>query len=232
MMKPKRAIKITVDILMTFSLMFLMGYQFWDEAAHEWVGVGLFVLFIVHHILNNNWYRSLFKGKYTPYRIFQIVIDVLILIDMLALMYSGIAMSREVFAFIPTHGGIAFARRLHMLGSYWGFVLMSLHLGMHWNMFIAIVGKTRKINHNSRLRCLLLFLLAMSVAAYGLYAFISRDMPAYMLMQREFAFMDYNESKLLFYCDYLGIMGLCIFIGHYASKIIRKLKLKKKEEKL
>ena len=64
-MKPKTAVKIAVDVLMTLALLFLMGYQFWQDAAHEWVGAGMFLLFILHHILNGSWYRSICKGKYT-----------------------------------------------------------------------------------------------------------------------------------------------------------------------
>lgn len=63
-MKPKTALKLAVDVLMTLALLFLTGYQFWGEELHEWVGVGMFVLFIAHHILNGRWYKSLFKGKY------------------------------------------------------------------------------------------------------------------------------------------------------------------------
>lgn len=51
-MKPKAVFKILVDVLMTLALLFLMGYQFWGDVAHEWVGAGMFLLFIVHHILN------------------------------------------------------------------------------------------------------------------------------------------------------------------------------------
>lgn len=36
-MKPKMFVKLCADILMTVALLFLMGYQFWGEAAHEWV---------------------------------------------------------------------------------------------------------------------------------------------------------------------------------------------------
>ena len=42
-MKPKMIVKLGADILMTVALLFLMGYQFWGEAAHEWVGTGMFV---------------------------------------------------------------------------------------------------------------------------------------------------------------------------------------------
>ena len=60
-MKNKYAVKLIVDILMSLALLFSMGYQFWGEAPHEWMGSGMFILFIVHHILNFSWHRSLFK---------------------------------------------------------------------------------------------------------------------------------------------------------------------------
>lgn len=62
-MKPKAAAKIAVDILMTLGLLFLMGYQFWGDVAHEWAGAGMFLLFVAHHILNGNWYKSLLHGS-------------------------------------------------------------------------------------------------------------------------------------------------------------------------
>ncbi len=67
-MKPKAIFKIIVDAAMTLGLLFQMGYQFWGDAAHEWVGAGMFVLFLAHHILNWRWYKTLFHGRYTPVR--------------------------------------------------------------------------------------------------------------------------------------------------------------------
>ena len=77
-MKPKAIRKIAADILMTLALLFLMGYQFWGDTAHEWVGAGMFLLFILHHILNGGWYRNLFRGKYSPSRILQLAADLLL----------------------------------------------------------------------------------------------------------------------------------------------------------
>ena len=114
--------KRAVDAAMTVALLFLMGYQFWGDAAHEWAGAGILVLFAVHHILNWRWHKNLFQGKYSTMRIFQVCIDVLTLFSMVALIYSSIVLSRYVFAFLPVEGGMALARRLHILGSYWGFL--------------------------------------------------------------------------------------------------------------
>lgn len=223
-MKPKAIVKLVVDIVMTLALLFLMGYQFWGEAPHEWVGTGMFLLFIVHHILNGNWHKSLFKGKYNTMRIITLCIDVLVLISMLAQMYSGMVMSCYVFDFLPFSGGMSLARRLHILGAYWGFLFMSLHLGLHWNIILGMFRKRAKIKSSSKINSCFAFLTGLIIACYGAQVFIRRDFPTYLLLKTEFVFWDYSELKVLFYIDYLALMGLCIFIAHYSTKLIRKVK--------
>ena len=100
---------------------------------------------------------------------------------------------------------------------------MSLHLGLHWNMMIVIARKQMRLAP-SKTRTAAEFGVSALIAAYGVYVFISRRFPTYLFLKSEFVFMDYNESKLLFYFDYLALMGLCIFISHYGSKLFRKAK--------
>lgn len=54
--------------------------------------------------------------------------------------------------------------------------------------------------------------------------FVKRNFAAYLFLKNEFVFMDYTESKMPFYLDYLALMGLCIFIVHYGSRFIKKYK--------
>lgn len=220
----KRKLKMAVDVLMTIALLFLMGYQFWGEKAHEWAGAGIFVLFVAHHMLNWNWYKNLFRGKYTPVRVFQSGVDILTLFSMLALMYSGIVLSRYVFAFLPIESGLALARRLHILGSHWGFLLMGLHLGLHWNMALGLFKRKKK--DISRSLWIVCFVFGLGVALYGTWVFVKRDFFTYLFLQSEFVFLDYEESKILYYIDCLSLMGLCIFISHYLGKAIRLFKRK------
>lgn len=228
-MKLKAVIKLSVDILMTLALLFLMGYHLWGEALHEWVGAGMLLLFIVHHILNGHWYKTLFKGKYNTMRVLTLCIDILVLVSMLAQMYSGIVMSRYVFDFLPGAGGMSLARRLHILGAYWGFLLMSLHLGLHWNMILGMSRKAAGIKNKSKIRSIIAFIAGLMIAGYGVWAFISRDFPTYLFLKSEFVFLNYEESKILFYIDYLALMGLCIFIAHYCARIIRTTRKKSEE---
>ena len=115
---------------MTVMLLFLMAYGLIGEAAHEWLGIGMFVLFIAHHILNRKWSRYVFKRRYTMFRMWQTILVIGILLTMVGSMYSGVILSEHALSFLPIKDRRAFAREVHMVSSYWGFVLMSLHLGL------------------------------------------------------------------------------------------------------
>ena len=67
-------------------------------------------------------------------------------------------------------------------------------------------------------------LLGGGIALYGAAALIRRGLPTYLFVQTEFVFLDYGESKLLFYLDYLAIMGTFIFLTHFAAKFLRNAK--------
>ena len=127
----KRRIKLAVDILMFAAFFYLTGYHPGAGVlAHGIVGITLFVLFITHHLLNLGWYLALPKGKYTPMRVLFIVVNFAFLADMILMAASSILMSELVFASSPFHS-TQFARSLHVMSTAWGFVLMSLHLGLH-----------------------------------------------------------------------------------------------------
>ena len=222
-MKPKAVIKLAVDVFMTLALLFLMGYQFWGEAPHEWVGAGMFLLFVAHHLLNGRWHKTLFKGKYSALRTVTLCVDLLLLLAMLAQMYCGIVMSRYVFAFLPGTGGMSLARRLHILEAYWGFLLMSVHLGLHWNMILGMLRKALKIKSKTKSPSMIAFAAGLTISGYGIWVFISRGFPTCLFLKSEFVFLDYSEPKIFFYMDYLALMGLCIFIAHYSTKLMEQL---------
>lgn len=221
-MKPKQIIKICVDVAMTLGLLFQMGYHLWGDTAHEWVGAGLFLLFILHHILNWRWWTGLFKGRYTAVRVLQTVINLLTLAAMVGLMVSGVILSNEVFEYLHIRGHMSFARRLHMATSYWGFFLMTAHLGLHWGMLLGMVRKVRKTKLTGRPDSHFPTLIAVLIAAYDLAATVKRDLTTYLFLRAEFVFLDFSESKMLFYLDYLAIMGTFIFLTHFAVKLLRK----------
>ena len=220
-MKPKQIVKIATDVLMTVLLLLLMAYSLVGETAHEWLGIGMFALFILHHVLNRSWSRNLIRGRYTPFRILQTALVVLALLSMLGSMVSGIVLSRHALAFLPITGGQSWGRILHMLSAYWGFVFISLHLGLHWSMMMGMVKRLFK--KPSTARKWTARILGGVIAAYGLYAFFKREIGSYMLLKNQFVFFDFDEPLMLFLLDYVAVMGLFVFIGHYLAEGMKRM---------
>lgn len=213
-MKPKMILKLAVDFAMTAALLLLMAYELVGQAAHEWIGIGMLVLFISHHVLNRNWAGNILKGKYNAVRIIQTGVVLLILCAMAGSMISGVILSRHALVFLPIKGRRSFARNLHMISAYWGFVLMSVHLGFHWSMMTGMVKKL--FPKSSSVRKWAGRILALIVAGYGIYAFVKRDIGDYMMLRSHFVFFDYDEPLIFFFLDYIAVMGLFIFMGNYA----------------
>lgn len=219
----KLKIKMGIDLLMTVLLLCLMAYQVTGQKLHEWFGTGMLVLFLLHNILNIRWYGSLFKGKYTLLRTMQTIINISVLISMLCLGFSGIVLSRHIFAGLPIQGPMAIARIMHLAASYWGFVLMSIHLGFHWSMILGMLHRLwdrKNIPHPS---IWLERFMAIFIAGYGAYCFHKENILSYMFLKQEFVFFDFEKSAVFVFTEYIAMMGLGVFIGFYAAKGLRKL---------
>lgn len=216
----KKYRKLIVDTAMSALLLLLMSYEMIGAAAHEWLGVAMFILLILHHILNRRWLGNILKGKYTPLRVLQTALDALVLLCMLGSMVSGVVLSQHALKFLPIRGGTGWARTAHLLGGYWGFVLTSLHLGLHCSVIVGIAGRRLK---PSKARAWVCRLAGLGAAVYGGYAFVRRGLPGYLTLKNHFAFFDFSEPLICFLLDYLAIMGLCVWAGYYLWRLIRKI---------
>ena len=82
----KKKVRILVDILMFILFVLLMGYHIISDMNHEILGVFLFILFIIHHILNIKWYKTIFKGNITFIKVLFIVVNFLLLLAILGML--------------------------------------------------------------------------------------------------------------------------------------------------
>ena len=209
----KNKIKTVVDILMTAALPVLMCYSIVGEKAHEIVGTAMFTLFIVHHILNFGWTKSLFKGKYPIKRILGTVINAAVLICMLGLMYSSIVISKHIFTFMNL-GGAGSARMIHLLCAYWGLVLMSVHLGMHFSQMAA------RIKLKSKPLIWTLRILLGVISAVGIYEFIQLKFTDYLFGRVQFVFIDTSASAVWTSLKYSSVLLLFTAAGYLTDKLM------------
>jgi hypothetical protein len=211
-------IKMSVDILMTITLFVLMCFQYTGNDNHEVAGAAMLILFVVHNILNRNWYKNLFRGKYTAPRMLQAIVDISMLIVMVLQMLSGISMSGYVFTFIPFGLKASTARMIHMICAYAGFLLMSFHIGLHYGMIKTMFKKMLRFQKENKYRTMCYRSTAAAIAIYGIYALIKRDFIDYITMQIQFAFFDYGEPVIFFVLDYFAIMGCMVFLAYYLQR--------------
>ena len=221
-MKPKTICKIAIDFLLAVGLLLLMAYELIGQAAHEWIGTGMFLLCILHHLLNWNWVSHVMKEKYTAYRMLQTTITALVFLSMVGLMISGVILSSHIFKFLSISDGLSFARMLHMLCAFWGFVFMSVHIGLHLSMLMGIMRKVLHLDKPAVLQTGFLRTTVFLIAAYGIYAFFQRQIGSYLFLRNQFVFFDYNEPLAAFFADYLAVMGLFVVVGFFVSKLLRR----------
>ena len=215
----KSRIKKAVDIVLTALLLCLMAYQVSGEVLHEWFGIGMTAMLIIHHILNIKWYGALFKGKYNAYRIVTTVIDTLLLASIALTAFCGMSMSNHAVPFLYGIAGMVFARTAHLDLSFCSFILMGLHLGLH------LPAMTAKISPGKVWKASLTAVFAV-IAGIGLWLFIRNGIPGYMTFRTHFAFFDYDKAPVLVFLENLAIEFFFVFAGANIVRLIRILKNK------
>ena len=202
--------RMIIDILMVVLLPFLMAYSLIGENIHEILGLCMFGLFIAHHVINRKWWAGIPKGKYNAARILNTVVNLFLAVFMVLQPISGILMSKYVLKEVTINGASGVLRTIHMTLAYWGFIMMSFHLGLHIRSISAKIKS--HMNETARAVVMILFLL---IAAYGVYAFVKRGIGDYLLMKVMFAFFDFGESKIRFLSDYTAVMVLVAEIAFW-----------------
>jgi len=202
-----------VDIGMTVLLLFQMAYQVTGEAAHEWLGMGMTALVVVHQILNRRWYSAAFRGKYTLYRIASTGVNALLLVSFALTALCGMAMSNYAVPFLYGIARISTVRMTHLSLSHWSFVLMGLHLGLHVPVMLArLAERTRRT----------VAIICAAVAGAGLWLFLKNGMPNYLFFRVPFAFLDYEKAGALVLLENVVMLLFWAFVGWQAALMLRK----------
>ena len=237
--KQNAMIRRIVDVCMTVLILCLMAYQVTGEVLHEWIGIGMTVLVVIHQILNRKWYGAVFipkragktaggrfdrKGKYNPYRLISTIINVTLLLSFALTAFCGMSMSGHAVPFLYGMTKVSFARRMHLSMSHWAFVLMGLHLGMHIPVMIARL----KLTDRMKMILSVVFCLA---AGVGLCLFIRSGMPDYLFFRVPFAFLDYEKAGVLVFLENVLMLLFWAFIGTEAAALCRNAQMKTENKK-
>lgn len=214
-----KKIKILVDILMTIVFILLMCNQVTEVFAHEILGVSVTILFIIHQILNRNFYKNLFKGKYNKVRIAYTIVDILLLVMMIIMFISSFMVSQYLFVDLDIRSNST-GRLLHVLSTYSIFMLAGIHLGLHYNQIIKLKKEGRII---------LNVFLTLFGLIFGISGFIRREFIQKITLQDLYPLYS-DDNAVVFFVDYIGIFILFMMIGYGIFKLLTLKKKKKMKE--
>ncbi len=208
-----KVVKISIDVLMLALFIYLMSYRVTKALGlHAIFGAALFGLFILHHVLNWRFYRSIFRGKYSFRRVLLVVSDLLLTVAMLFMAASSLGMSGAVVDLGITMTQTA--RDMHVVSTAWGYVLMALHLGFHLHPLLV---KTEKRTKGTVMEYPVYVLLATGTVL-GVLAFVKSELWQDMFLLR--TGHTYIPVQT-FLAEYIGILFLGAIGMHVAFHLGR-----------
>ncbi len=196
-----------VDVLMTVLLILLMSLQVAEQTAHEYTGIAMGILVAVHLYLNRKWFTTIFRGRYGAVRILSTAINLALITAFILSAAGGMIISETLLMFEELDTLTEWGRTVHISASYWAFVLMGLHVGMHWGM---IAGKVKSVCAKVS---------AVIFSGYGLYRLVMFRVLDYMLLRSHFVFIDYERNYALVILENTAMLAFCILLGYQFSKI-------------
>lgn len=194
-----------------------------QEAPHEYLGIALFALVIAHVVLNRRWFKALFRGCCNAVRALQLIVIVGFLACILGQAVSSVVLSKHAFGFLPAIEGASWARRVHMLCSYWGFALAFAHAGLH--IKTGVRRYARKLDgERATAAAWAVRVVVFVISAYGATSFVQLGLAGYLLGQVQFAFVDYGKPLPLAFAQYASVGVLLAAAFHCVGKALDKFK--------
>ena len=119
--------KKIIDIILIILFLCELGGFFFPSNIHIIIGIIFLLLIVVHNIINLNYYKNLFKGKYTFTRALNTICILLFAITLIVIAFSGIAMASNI-SFENTILADLNWRSIHLYASIISVILFAIHV--------------------------------------------------------------------------------------------------------
>ena len=203
---------VMVDAALAGLLVAVMATALVQEAPHEYLGVALFAAAAAHAILNRRRFKALLRGRRNAVDVVSIVVIIGLVICFVGQLASALVLSKFAFGFLPVLPGASLARRIHMLCSYWGFVLAFAHAGLHMKVLgrLMRIAGARRAQGAPRYTVWAARLLFVAVSCFGVHSFVGLDFGTYLFGGVQFASADYGASLV---SSMMGYASIAVLVG-------------------
>lgn len=202
--------KIILDILMFILMLLEFSRGYLPTILHEIIGICLAILVIIHLLLNRNYLKNMFKGKYDIQRILMLIINLGFFITFFLSILFGILSSQDLLKSLNIHSMNIIS--LHKIVSYISLISLGLHLGINFNLMFGKLSK--KINKYIG------YIIEILIIIYGIYSFIKLDILKHITGTYGFSIFDGNIFINIL--EHLSIIMMIAFIMLNVNKLISK----------
>lgn len=168
-----KKIKIILDIIMLISMIALMKTNITGLQLHEILGICLFIIFIIHKIVNFKWIKSVGKNifsknmKRKPKIMF--FLNMILFIFVTLNVITGIVISKFVLVSI-TVNDIGLFTMFHKFLAWWSLILIARHIGLHWENVVNCFERKYKGLKENKVLQIFFILLYIIVAIMGIWS--------------------------------------------------------------
>lgn len=138
-------VKLWIDIFIFIAFLIVMEPHLSDLPVHEWLGLSLTFVMVVHLLLSWDWIvqitKRFFKTVGGQNRI-NYMLNWLFLLDGVVIMMSGIMISRVAIPALGLHLTLGPGwYKLHDLSTNVALLLLGLHTALHWNWIVSTLSR-------------------------------------------------------------------------------------------
>jgi hypothetical protein len=136
-------IKIALDVVMTILFICLMNLAWTGVFLHEWIAIGIVVLFAVHLIINRQWIVGVARRFSVIASLRTRVLFVLNMVLALAMgitVISGVLISQYLFMPLAA-ANIDLWYTLHAVASWLGLCVILAHTLLHWQWIRNVIRR-------------------------------------------------------------------------------------------
>lgn len=182
----KKYLKIILDVIMTIIFMLLLNTAATGLEFHEIAGLSILGLFLFHNLLNINWIigvtKSVFKRKAKTKTVAMYIVDALLTVFLITTALSGVFISRVLFPDLNAPF-VEFWDVVHSPLAYMSLILISIHLGLHWQYIMAFFRKLFALKNDSILRRRVSRLAALIVVLFGIKSSVENNIAGKIIPQ-------------------------------------------------
>jgi len=170
----KNYVKIVLDLSLAITFVLLMNPRVFNGLPfHEIAGTVIGMAILVHIGLNYRWVmnttKKIFSTELPKKTRIGFFLNVLLLLSMVAVIVSGILISRVLFPNLALEGN-RFVREIHDVSSNMTLALVGLHLGLHCQWIVGVSKKVFKAKDGTwRKGVLASSVLTLALLAGGMY---------------------------------------------------------------